>query len=95
MNQVPRLVIVSSGGVSKPDSPVYKFLNIFGGIVEEKLKGEDTVCAMYANLKKGDAKDKENLTYTIIRPGGLIEDSIHGVSEIKLNQGDTKLGRIS
>ena len=28
--QVPHLVIVSSGGVSKPNSPVYKFLNIFG-----------------------------------------------------------------
>ena len=37
--KVPSLVIVSSGGVSKPDSPVYKFLNIFGKIMEEKIKG--------------------------------------------------------
>ena len=94
-NQVPHLVIVSSGGVSKPDSPVYKFLNIFGGIMEEKIKGEDTVRAMYANLKTGDAKGKESLTYTIIRPGGLTEDPVRGVSEIELNQGDTKSGRIS
>jgi len=28
-NKIPHLVIVSSGGVSKPDSPVYKFLNVF------------------------------------------------------------------
>ena len=92
-NQIPHLVIVSSGGVSKPDSPVYKFLNIFGKIMEEKIKGEDTVRAMYANLK--DDKDKQGLTYTIVRPGGLTEDPIRGVSEIELNQGDTKSGRIS
>lgn len=91
-NKIPHLVIVSSGGVSKPDSPVYKFLNIFGGIMEEKIKGEDTVRAMYANLKDNNA---EGLTYTIVRPGGLTEDPIRGVSEIELNQGDTKSGRIS
>ena len=94
-NQIPHLVIVSSGGVSKPDSPVYKFLNIFGGIMEEKIKGEDTVRAMYANLKNDDDKDKQGLTYTIVRPGGLTEDPNRGVSEIELNQGDTKSGRIS
>lgn len=88
-NKIPHLVIVSSGGVSKPDSPVYKFLNIFGGIMEEKIKGEDTVRTMYANLKD------EGLTYTIIRPGGLTEEPGRGVSEIELNQGDTKSGRIS
>jgi len=88
-NKIPHLVIVSSGGVSKPDSPVYKFLNIFGGIMEEKIKGEDTVRAMYASLP-----DK-GLTYTIIRPGGLTEDPGRGVSEIELNQGDLKSGRIS
>lgn len=92
-NQIPHLVIVSSGGVSKPDSPVYKFLNIFGKIMEEKIKGEDTVRAMYANL--GNQDGRQGLTYTIVRPGGLTEDPIRGVSEIELNQGDTKSGRIS
>jgi hypothetical protein len=91
-NRIPHLVIVSSGGVSKPDSPVYKFLNIFGRIMEEKIKGEDTVRAMYANLKE---ESKQVLTYTIVRPGGLTEDPIRSVSEIELNQGDTKSGRIS
>jgi len=89
-NKIPHLVIVSSGGVSKPDSPVYKFLNVFGKIMEEKIKGEDTVRAMYASLNKD-----EGLTYTIVRPGGLTEDPIRGVSDIELNQGDTKSGRIS
>ena len=90
-NGIPHLVIVSSGGVSKPDSPIYKFLNVFGGIMEEKIKGEDTVRSMYANLKDESGK----LTYTIIRPGGLTEEPIRGVSEIALNQGDIKSGRIS
>jgi uncharacterized protein YbjT (DUF2867 family) len=96
-NKIPHLVIVSSGGVSKPDSPVYKFLNIFGGIMEEKIKGEDTIREMYANLDndKDDDKQQGGLTYTIVRPGGLTEDPIRGVSEIELNQGDMKSGRIS
>lgn len=36
---VPRLVIVSSGGVSKPDSSIYLLLNLFGQIMENKFKG--------------------------------------------------------
>ena len=89
-NGIPHLVIVSSGGVSKPDSSIYKFLNLVGkGIMEEKIKGEDTVRSMYAN------NGKEGVTYTIIRPGGLTEEPIRGVAEVALNQGDTKSGRIS
>jgi uncharacterized protein YbjT (DUF2867 family) len=85
--KVPHLVIVSSGGVSKPDSPVYKFLNIFGGIMEQKIKGEDTVRRMYAGL--------EGMTYTVVRPGGLTEEPPLGVGGLELNQGDIKSGRIS
>ena len=85
--KVPHLVIVSSGGVSKPDSPVYKFLNIFGGIMEQKIKGGDTVRSMYSGL--------EGMTYTIVRPGGLTEEPPLGVKSLELNQGDLKSGRIS
>ena len=35
---VPRLVVVSSGGVSKPDSAVYRLLNLFGEIMFYKFK---------------------------------------------------------
>ena len=87
--KVPSLVIVSSGGVSKPDSPVYKFLNIFGKIMEEKIKGEDTVRNLYKDM------DTSTCTYTIIRPGGLTEDEPRGVNYLELNQGDTKSGRIA
>jgi nucleoside-diphosphate-sugar epimerase len=37
---VPHLVVVSSGAVTKPTSPVYQFLNLFGKIMEEKIKGK-------------------------------------------------------
>jgi NAD(P)H-binding len=86
---VPHLVIVSSGSVTRPDSPVFKFLNLFGGIMEEKIKGEDAVRTMYAQ------ENIKGLTYTVIRPGGLTEDPARGVGAMELNQGDTKSGRIS
>ena len=88
---VPHLVIVSSGGVSKPDSLVYKFLNIFGNIMEQKIQGEDTVRALYT----GSNSQGSSLTYTIVRPGGLTEESPVGVTGLELNQGDVVSGRIS
>ena len=39
---VPRMVLVSSGGVSKPTSAVYLFLNVAaGGIMDAKISGEN------------------------------------------------------
>ena len=61
--KVPRLVVVSSGAVTKPSSPVYLFLNLFGGIMAEKIAGEDAVRALYASSAPPE------LAYTIIRPG--------------------------
>lgn len=85
---VKRLVVVSSGAVSRPDSSVYQFLNLFGNIMAEKIAGEDRVRALYANLQ-GD------VGYTIVRPGGLTEDSGRGPESIELGQGDKYSGRIS
>ena len=85
---VPHLVVVSSGAVTKPASPVYQFLNLFGKIMEEKIKGEDAVRKLYA-------ENNSNLTYTIIRPGGLTLDPARGAGAIELNQGDTKSGRLA
>jgi len=87
--QVPRLVVVSSGGVSKPDSAVYKFLNLFGEIMKYKIMGEDAVREIYAG------SSNSQLGYTIVRPGGLTEEALLGVKAIELNQGDTKSGRIA
>jgi len=89
---IPRLVVVSSGAVSRPDSSVYQFLNLVGkGIMEAKIQGENEVRRLYANpdvIQKG-------LGYTIIRPGGLTNTEPLGVSELTLNQGDTISGRLS
>jgi uncharacterized protein YbjT (DUF2867 family) len=102
---IPHLVIVSSGGVSKPDSPVYKFLNLFGGIMEQKIRGEDTVRALYTSSNSNNNNQQSStgasassnllLTYTIIRPGGLTEEPPVGVTGLELNQGDVVSGRIS
>jgi hypothetical protein len=48
--QVPRLVVVSSGAVTKPFSPVYLFLNLFGGIMKAKIEGEREVARLYVPL---------------------------------------------
>jgi uncharacterized protein YbjT (DUF2867 family) len=97
--QVPHLVIVSSGGVSKPDSPVYKFLNLFGGIMEQKIRGENAVRALYNDNSSSPGQPRTPkqsiLTYTIVRPGGLTEDPPVGVTGLELNQGDGVSGRIS
>lgn len=97
-HQIPHLVIVSSGLVTKPESPVYKFLNLFGNIMEEKIKGEDSVRRMYQQYQHASFNSvgvASGSTYTIIRPGGLTEESAKGVQALELNQGDTKSGRIS
>jgi uncharacterized protein YbjT (DUF2867 family) len=91
--KVKQLVIVSSGAVTKPNSPVYLFLNLFGNIMEQKILGEDTVRSLYA---VGSPAAQEGLSYTVVRPGGLTEDpSLESVEGLELNQGDTKSGRIA
>lgn len=91
-NNIPRLVIVSSGTVTRPDSAVYKLLNFVGkGIMEAKIQGEDAVREMYA---QADCRNK-GLGYTVIRPGGLTTGESGGASILELNQGDNKSGRLS
>lgn len=84
---VPRLVVVSSGSVTKPLSPVYVFLNLFGGIMRAKIEGEDAVRQLYFQ--------REGCDYVVVRPGGLTEDEPRGVGAVELNQGDDKSGRIA
>lgn len=44
---VERFVIVFSGAVLKSASFVYIFFNLFGGIMRNKILGEDVVCVFY------------------------------------------------
>ena len=89
---IPRLVIVSSGAVTRPNSAVYKLLNFVGnGIMEAKIRGEDEVRNLY-NSK--DLIDR-GLGYTILRPGGLTNEASVGPAFLEVNQGDDKSGRLS
>lgn len=86
--KVPRLVVISSGAVTRPDSLGFKITNIFGGIMDFKRRGEDALRVDYAEA--GD-----ELGYAIMRPGGLVDKKAVGPIEIELNQGDTIAGEIS
>lgn len=89
---VPRLVVVSSGTVTRPDSAVYKLLNTIGhGIMEAKIQGEDIARELYAD----PSVLRQNLGYTVIRPGGLTTGESLGPAALELNQGDSKSGRLS
>lgn len=87
-NDVKRLVVVSSGAVSKRWSPVYLFLNLFGGIMTAKFEGENAI-------KKICMDSNGATSYTIVRPGGLTVENALGASGIEINQGDEVSGRIS
>ena len=86
--KVPRLVVISSGAVTRPDSLGFKITNLFGGIMDYKLKGENGLKAAYANADP-------SLSYVIIRPGGLLDSSAVGPGHIELNQGDSISGEVN
>lgn len=88
-NKIPRLIVISSGAISKPDSLGFKFTNIFGKIMEFKLKGENALKSTYA------ASGDSSLSYAIIRPGGLADGTALGPAKIELNQGDTISGEVN
>ena len=91
-SEVPRLVLVSSGGVSKPTSAVYLFLNLAAnGIMDAKISGENTLRKLYA----APGLASKGIGYTVVRPGGLTRDAPLGVAAVELNQGDDKSGRIA
>ncbi|MCG8342612.1 MAG: SDR family oxidoreductase [Chlorobiales bacterium] len=58
---VKRFILVSSLAVTKPDHP----LNKYGNVLTMKLEGENEVRKLYG---------EKGYCYTILRPGGLIDD---------------------
>ena len=86
--KVPRLVVISSGAVTRPDSFGFKITNLFGGIMDYKLKGENGLKEAYANADP-------SMSYVIIRPGGLLDSSAVGPGHIELNQGDSISGEVN
>ena len=88
--KVPRLVVISSTAVTRPNSLGYKFTDVYGKIMGEKKLGEDGVYTTYAAAS--------DLAYTIIRPGGLEEPKeniIQGPGALEISQGDALAGIIS
>ncbi|GAB4824163.1 hypothetical protein N2152v2_011209 [Parachlorella kessleri] len=86
---VPRVVLVSSAGVTRPnrpginvdlEPPAVKLNDTLGGILTYKLKGEDVV--------RGSG-----VPFAIVRPVALTEEPAG--AELQLDQGDTIRGKIS
>ena len=83
---VPRLVVISSAAVTKPNSLGYKITNLFGNIMDYKLQGETAMAKAYAAAP--------DLGFVVIRPGGLTDGTPAGATEMELNQGDTIAGEV-
>ncbi len=58
---ITRFILVSSLAVTRPDHP----LNKYGNVLTMKLEGENEVRRLYR---------EKRLSYTILRPGGLIDE---------------------
>ena len=58
---IKRFILVSSLAVTKPDHP----LNKYGNVLTMKLEGENEVRKLY---------NEKGYSYTILRPGGLIDE---------------------
>lgn len=86
--KIPKLIVISSGALTRPDSLGFKFTNIFGGILNYKLQGETMLRQLY------EEKNDPKLSYVIVRPGGLLDGKPVGPSKIELNQGDTISGEV-
>ncbi|MEH2066839.1 MAG: CIA30 family protein [Nostoc sp.] len=86
---LPQFILVSSAGVTRPgrpginldeEPPAVKLNDQLGGILTWKLKGEDSLRA-------------SGISYTIVRPCALTEES--GGKELIFEQGDNIKGKIS
>jgi uncharacterized protein YbjT (DUF2867 family) len=86
--KIPRLIVISSGAITRPNSLGFKITNLFGRIMEYKLKGELALKAAYSSADP-------SVSYAIIRPGGLLDDKAVGAGGITLNQGDSISGEVN
>mmetsp|Transcript_6181 Transcript_6181/g.15515 ORF Transcript_6181/g.15515 Transcript_6181/m.15515 type:complete len:419 (-) Transcript_6181:2301-3557(-) len=93
--KVPKLVVVSAGTVTRPDSAGFKATNFFvkyvygDHIMDAKIAGENIVRDLYA------AKGGPGLAYSVIRPGGLNDKPSVGSSKVHVSQGDVYSSEIS
>lgn len=84
--KVPKLAVVSSGCVTRPNSAGFKATNFFvkyiygDNIMGYKLAGENAIRDLYAG--------QSDCAYTIARAGGLSDKESVGPSKIHVSQGD-------
>jgi len=88
-NTIPKLVLVSSGGVTRPDSAGFRVTNMFGRIMDYKLLGENELRQIYSSNPSAKV-----LNYVIIRPGSYSEEPASAKS-LLISQGDIATGEIS
>jgi len=88
-NQVPKLAVISSLAVTRPQSIGFKITNIFGRIMDYKVAGEIALRGIYATTSPKIS------SYVIIRPGGLQDGPSEGPSSLAISQGDICSGEIS
>jgi len=93
-NNVSRLVVISGAGVTKTSSPAYAFLNAFGGRMDAKLAGEDELRDVYRAAAAAGRTKGDTISYTIVRPSGLLDGPGKGVTALAVNQGDEAAGFI-
>lgn len=72
---IKRFILVSSLAVTKPDHP----LNKYGNVLTMKLEGENEVRKLYG---------EQGFSYTILRPGGLIDEDGPFRHELVFDTGD-------
>ncbi len=81
-NNAGKLVVISSGAVSRPTSIGFKITNVFGRIMDYKVAGEMAMKDAYS--KQTGASDG----YVIVRPGGLSDNPSEGPAKVEVSQGD-------
>uniref|UniRef100_A0A7S1DCB9 NAD(P)-binding domain-containing protein n=1 Tax=Cyclophora tenuis TaxID=216820 RepID=A0A7S1DCB9_CYCTE len=92
---VPKLVVISAGTVTRPDSAGFKATNFFvkyvygDKIMDYKIAGEEAMRELYA------ASSDKSLGYAVVRPGGLSDGPPKGSAELNLSQGDVLSSEIS
>lgn len=72
-------LLTNAPAVGQKDNPNYRFLNLFGGVLDHKLVAEKYL-------------KSSGLTYTIVRPGGLSNEPADKIGQLVVGQEDTLFG---
>lgn len=72
-------LLTNAKAIGQADNPNYKFLNAFGGVLDNKLEAEK-------------ALRSSGLDWTIVRPGGLSNESADKLGGLYVSKEDTLLG---